>query len=217
MTLLKTLSNYLPQNDIPELVLDFLEPEDVYENLEKCEYKDMLTRKYKVKYDYVISYITSFRNILHSFDDKPSLVSCFDDTPSSVSSFTGHRIMKWHRFGNLHREGDNPAIIFPDGECRWMINDRLHRDYYPAIIKANPQCLVFFKNGEIYYPDKNTVKKIKLSEKFKSDWQRVQQIRADPFAFERRVTDSSADSCRTIRFQATDSLGGLAVLVGHTH
>jgi hypothetical protein len=180
MSLLKTLSEYLPQNDIPELVLDFLEPEDVYENLEKCEYKDMLTRKYKLEYNYVISYITSFRNILHSFDDKPSAIT-----------FTEQRIMKWHRFGNLHREGDNPAIIFSDGECRWMINDRLHRDYYPAIIKANPQCLVFFKNGEIYYPDRNTVKKIKSSEKFKSDWQRVQHIRADPFAFERWITQDT--------------------------
>jgi hypothetical protein len=40
--------------------------------------------------------------------------------------------------GKLHREGDLPAIQYPDGSRRWYKNDKLHRDNnLPSIINFN--------------------------------------------------------------------------------
>lgn len=176
MNLLETLSKFLPQNDIPELVLDFLEPIDIYEKLEDCEYKNILTKKYKkiqsISYTGE-SYMTTFDGELHSFFDKPSIYN--PPILALLNTIFPYKIvyLEWHKFGKLHRERDKPTVIYVDGESHWMIDGKLHREYYPAIIKPNPQTLLFFRNGERYYPDKKTLKKIKNSENFKLDCKNI--------------------------------------------
>lgn len=42
--------------------------------------------------------------------------------------------------GKLHREGDMPAFIFPNGSCSWEIHGELHRDGdLPAQVNSNRQ------------------------------------------------------------------------------
>lgn len=46
------------------------------------------------------------------------------DGPAQVGN--GHQ--RWFFQGFLHREGDDPAIIFPDGGLSWYKMGKLHRD-----------------------------------------------------------------------------------------
>jgi len=39
--------------------------------------------------------------------------------------------------GNLHREGDMPAFIGPDGYMAYYKNNKCHREYGPAIIYSS--------------------------------------------------------------------------------
>jgi len=52
--------------------------------------------------------------------------------------------------GQVHRDGDKPAKIYPDGKLEWYIHGRLHRDGdQPAIIKPNGE-KTWYKNGNIH-------------------------------------------------------------------
>jgi len=45
---------------------------------------------------------------------------------------------EWFKEGNRNREGDRPAIIFADGDHEWWKEGKLHRDGdQPAVIGAN--------------------------------------------------------------------------------
>jgi len=35
---------------------------------------------------------------------------------------------EWRMNGRLHRDNDQPAVIYPDGTQEWISNGRLHRD-----------------------------------------------------------------------------------------
>jgi len=68
---------------------------------------------------------------LHSYDDKPAVISP-DDT------------QLWYKNGKRHRDNDLPAVIYADSEQWWFQNDKLHRDNVkdssftgPAKIYAN--------------------------------------------------------------------------------
>ena len=60
--------------------------------------------------------------------------------------------MYWlNDLGQLHRDGDKPAIIWADGGRRWYKNGELHRDGdKPAVISASGTKL-WYKNGELQY------------------------------------------------------------------
>ena len=168
MDLLEILSEYLPQNDVPELVLDFLPPEDVFQKLEESEYKNKMVKKYKTIYEipYIGLRCTYFNGQLHSFGDEPSDVCTYN----IVVGTDGIGYKKWHKFGKEHREGDKPAVIFNNGDKRWKLEGKFHRDdHYPAIIIKKSQTLLWFIKGERYYPDKRTIENVKKSERFKKD------------------------------------------------
>jgi hypothetical protein len=45
---------------------------------------------------------------------------------------------KWYINDKCHRDGDEPAIIFANGTKHWFVTDKLHRDNdQPAVICAN--------------------------------------------------------------------------------
>lgn len=46
-------------------------------------------------------------------------------------------IQRWFLEGNLHRTGDLPAVIYPDGKREYYKYGRMHRDNGPAMITAN--------------------------------------------------------------------------------
>jgi hypothetical protein len=51
-----------------------------------------------------------------------------------------HRAQIWYKNGLIHRDGDQPAWITEDGECRWYKDGLIHRDNdLPAVVKDNEQ------------------------------------------------------------------------------
>ena len=45
---------------------------------------------------------------------------------------------QWYEHGNLHRDGDLPAVIEVDGTLKWFWRGKAHRDGdLPAIIRAD--------------------------------------------------------------------------------
>src|SRR5258708_6492385 len=70
------------------------------------------------------------------FRDTPEEYTALD-SPSDHSEHTG--IFFWRNIENeLHREGDQPAIIEPDGSQYWYVNGKLHRENdKPASIRSN--------------------------------------------------------------------------------
>jgi hypothetical protein len=50
----------------------------------------------------------------------------------------------WHnKNGQLHREGDKPAVIYSNGDKCWCKNGKLHRENNPAV--------VYYDGGEAWY------------------------------------------------------------------
>ena len=68
----------------------------------------------------VIQGDTYLNDILHSFDDQPS-----------ITDLNGKRM--WYQHGKLHRDDDKPAIIYPNGVCIWYINGIYQRFYWQII------------------------------------------------------------------------------------
>lgn len=62
-------------------------------------------------------------------------------------------VQEWTRNGRLHRDGDKPARIFPDGRYEWYVDGRLHRDGdKPAAVWWFDDyiALVWKKNGQTH-------------------------------------------------------------------
>ncbi len=54
----------------------------------------------------------------------------------AYTSLDGTR--SWYKNGEIHRDGDEAAVILPNGSRYWYMNGKLHRsDDKPAIVKAD--------------------------------------------------------------------------------
>lgn len=135
MQLLSILTEKLPVNDIPELILEYIGDEIDFSSLPEQTRKNWITESHEEK-DGIIGGIFLF-NKRHSINDKPALVM-FDGCCA------------WYKNGKLHRDSDLPAVTNAHGES-WFKNGILHREgNRPAIIFHN--WYSFFKNG-IEYED----------------------------------------------------------------
>lgn len=56
--------------------------------------------------------------------------------------------------GELHRDGDKPAIIGADGYLGWCLNGERHRSRGPAVIHPNGK-LEWWINGQYITPEVN--------------------------------------------------------------
>lgn len=43
----------------------------------------------------------------------------------------------WLRDGKIHRDGDEPAIIYGSGKKEWCVDDKTHREDGPAVINED--------------------------------------------------------------------------------
>lgn len=59
---------------------------------------------------------------------------------------------KWYRFGDLHREGDLPAIEWEDGGVEYYKRGMRHRENGPAIIRANGD-MDWYVNDQLHRED----------------------------------------------------------------
>lgn len=70
----------------------------------------------------------------------PGMIEAFRDTYHDgsylVTTRDGSRIYK-NKAGQIHREGDEPAVAYHSGEFSWWNRGRKHRIGWPAVIKAN--------------------------------------------------------------------------------
>ena len=72
-----------------------------------------------------------------------------DDKPAAIYP-DGKK--EWWVNDRLHRDNDLPAVIYPNGDREWWVNDELHRDNdKPAVMYANG-IKYWYKNGEEYKP-----------------------------------------------------------------
>jgi antitoxin component YwqK of YwqJK toxin-antitoxin module len=82
-------------------------------------------------------FIKNKLGLLHSIDDKPSLI---DDDDNKY----------WHKDGRLHRDNDLPAIIMGNGDKYWYINgapSRLDNIDLPYIEMSNGDKYYRLENG----------------------------------------------------------------------
>ena len=64
-------------------------------------------------------------------------------------SLTGTQ--RWYKDGKRHRDGDEPAVIYPVGTREWYKNGELHRDGdEPAVIYPGGGTRYWYKNGELH-------------------------------------------------------------------
>ena len=55
----------------------------------------------------------------------------------------------WYKNGKKHRDDDKPAVIFPDGHKEWWKDGKLHREDGPAIIRSEGHVFYFINGNEI--------------------------------------------------------------------
>jgi len=68
-----------------------------------------------------------------------------EDGPAMISS---NGTEQWFIKDKLHREGDEPAVIFKNGNKAWYKNGLLHREDNPAIIMNNGEIQEWFFHGK---------------------------------------------------------------------
>ena len=57
--------------------------------------------------------------------------------------------------GEYHRDGDLPAVVYPNGDAWYFFNGRCHRDGdRPAVVCTNG-CKYWFRDGEQYRAEHN--------------------------------------------------------------
>ena len=79
---------------------------------------------------------TYANGVLHSFDEEPAVI--------------WNGIKEWYLFGQLHRDKDLPAVIYPNGTRIWYQQGKIHRDNdLPAVISYDDYKQWFY-NGKIY-------------------------------------------------------------------
>ena len=108
--------------DIIEYISSFFDAKELYLSLgDDSELKKVIEKKHKTYVYREDGFETFLFGLLHSFDDKPSL----------ITSISYH----WHKLGKLHRKGE-PAYVMC-GLKMWFIDDILERGDLPCIEGVN--------------------------------------------------------------------------------
>ena len=85
-----------------------------------------------------------------------------------IESFTrSFGICSWYKNGELHRDGDLPAVIWHHGSKEWYRYGKRHRDHGPAmitptILDPNVMLECWYKNGDIVRTKDRNYKYIKM-------------------------------------------------------
>jgi hypothetical protein len=70
---------------------------------------------------------------------------------------------RWYNKDNeLHREDDQPAVIYTDGDRFWYLNNNLHRENGPAVIYYNGT-EEYWVNG-VLQPNPNEFKELTVAD-----------------------------------------------------
>jgi len=71
-----------------------------------------------------------------------------NDNPTEIDSY-GNKIWR-NSAGQIHREGDKPAVIYSNGTVEYYKEDKLHREGdKPAVIYSNGTA-EYYKEGKLY-------------------------------------------------------------------
>ena len=77
-------------------------------------------KKYINKRDFPIRE-KEFFNVFNIEDPHPILSKIYPNGYGVIDKFTNE---VWYKNGKRHRDGDKPAIIFPDGSKKWYKNGK---------------------------------------------------------------------------------------------
>lgn len=64
----------------------------------------------------------------------------------------------WYRNGEYYRDGDQPADIFPSGSKYWQVGDQFHRAFGPAVVRAD--------GTKSWYHNGNIVRQVSAIQKY---------------------------------------------------
>jgi hypothetical protein len=105
------------------------------------------TTKLVSKPNSLVEYVT-IENI-ETKEDRTQLQPETSSRTYILEEINGNGDHKWYnRVGQLHRDGDLPAIIYADGKQEWYKNGKLHRDGdLPAVIHKDGR-QDWYKNGK---------------------------------------------------------------------
>jgi hypothetical protein len=91
---------------------------------------------------------------LLSVENDEEMKEILSDMISGKAEIKSDYVIWRNSAGQLHRDNDQPAIIYSDGSKKWYQNGKLHRDNdQPAIIFADGS-KIWYKNGLEYVPKK---------------------------------------------------------------
>jgi hypothetical protein len=132
----KILIENIDMADIPEKILEYLDPEEIYEKLEDVKIKNQYRKKYKK----TINNSTFFKGEFHSYNDKPA--------------YKDKYCIEYHKHGKLHREGGKPAFITKKGLIRWYKDGKpYHSDIepkHPCEIREDGAYIWYDREGELH-------------------------------------------------------------------
>lgn len=118
-------------------VIRFKDKPEVYKNGELITDYDELTKFVSCDLEY---WINGKRHMVIEYD------------ADNVS-----RTIRFYDGSQLHREGDKPAVIYPDGTEEYYKNGLLHRDGdKPAVIKSDGT-EEYYENGQLYRVGDETI------------------------------------------------------------
>lgn len=159
MQLLDVLVESLPIADVPEyLIRKYLPGDDC---LDYCDTMNtVFTKKYYGNKDgYECTFLDEQCTISHSFNDEPAAYSNHhkfwykngklhreNDNPAVI--YGRDQVKQWYNNGKLHRENDNPAVIYYDRFKEWYIYGQRHRDNDKPAVIYNDGFQEWWRHGE---------------------------------------------------------------------
>lgn len=80
-----------------------------------------------------------------NWTSQPEKLTAWDQQIKVVDKYGNQT---WYKNGQIHRDGDKPAVIYIDGSKLWLKNGEVHRDGdQPAVIYVGSGMQFWYKNG----------------------------------------------------------------------
>ena len=82
------------------------------------------------------------------------MIHSFNDKPARIDYMTGN--IYWYKYGKVHRDRDQPAVIFADETKHWYWNGERHRDcdLVPALVEYASGAKSWYWHDELHRMDK---------------------------------------------------------------
>ena len=88
-----------------------------------------------------------------------------EDEEEIIKVEDSHGVIRHFKGAFAYHRADGPAVIYPNGDCSWYYNDRLHREDGPAREWPAEGIFEWWKDGELYEPTAHEIITWKMMKK----------------------------------------------------